>query len=130
MLIDAWKAAAVMSLVVATVTLATYCFLKLRTRRDPRARKTLGFELPLTVFVGSVLGCLIGELVTGRHPVADLDEVKTLLIPLLFGMTSRSLIMFFLKDEKGATSAAKYAPGTFSLLIGVLIAGGTTYLGA
>ncbi|MDJ0465324.1 hypothetical protein [Streptomyces sp. H27-C3] len=125
-----WEFAAIASLAIATLTLAAYCFLKIRARRDARKRKILRFELPVTVAFGSIFGVLIGELMTGRYPHADLDELKTLMVPLTFGMTSRSLIMYCLKDEQGVHSASKYVPGVSSLLTAIFIAGGTAFLGS
>ncbi|MDN0194121.1 hypothetical protein [Streptomyces sp. S.PNR 29] len=125
-----WEAAAVLSLALATITLAAYFVLKFRARRDAGKRKALRFELTLAVVLASVAGVLIGELATGRHPRADLDELKTLMVPLVFGMVSRSLLKYAARDGQGAQRASEYLPGLLSLLAGILIAGGTTYLGA
>jgi uncharacterized membrane protein YfcA len=130
MLVGFWQAAAVISLALATLTLAVYGVVRFRARRDANKRKLLRFELPLTVALAALIGVLIGALATGRHPRADLDELKTLMVPVMFGMASRGLIRNHLRDADGAHLVTKYAPGIMSLFVGLFVAGGTTYFGS
>ncbi|GAA0901444.1 hypothetical protein [Streptomyces thermoalcalitolerans] len=126
---DFWAAAGTVSLAVATVVLAAHILIWLRVRRDPRKRKALQLELPLAVAAASVAGVLIGEFATGRHPHADLDELKTLIIPVLSGMSCRSLLLHFGKEARGTQSLPTGLAALVSLLIGIFVAGGTAYLG-
>ncbi|CAL9474040.1 hypothetical protein [Streptomyces sp. enrichment culture] len=125
-----WQAAAVISLALATLTLAAYGVTRFRARRDPARRRLLRLELPLPVALAALAGVLIGALATGRHPHADLDELKTLMIPVMFGMACRGLIRNHLRDTTATRPATTYAPAVTTLLIGLLVAAGTTYFGS
>ncbi|MFI8346382.1 hypothetical protein [Streptomyces sp. NPDC085596] len=126
-----WKSAGIAALLFAVVITATFLVMALRASRARRPERTyLRWSFSLSVVVASVLGVLIGAWATGRTPRFDMDEFKTVGIPLAMGLSVHALIRSRLADEKGVQWPTRYVPAVLVLVCGTLVSGATTYLGA
>ncbi|MFG3018753.1 hypothetical protein ACGFZQ_09380 [Streptomyces sp. NPDC048254] len=126
-----WKPAGVIALLVATIITATFLVMALwaaRTR-SPR-RQYLEWPFSVHVVAASLLSVLIGAGATDRTPHFDMDELRTVSIPLTTGLSAHALVRTRLADNEGRQWPTRYVPAALSLLIGTLVAGATTYLDA
>lgn len=126
-----WKATGIVALLVASIITATFlimAFWASRTR-NPK-RRYLKWSFSVHVVVASLLGLLIGEWATDRTPQLDVDELKTLLIPLTMGFSAHALVRAWLADDTGTQWPTRYIPAVLAMLFGIFVAGATTYLGA
>jgi hypothetical protein len=53
-----------------------------------------------------------------------------LLIPLTMGLSVHALARYWLADDEGTRWVTRWIPAALTLLVGTLVAGATTYLGA
>ncbi|MEV5931923.1 hypothetical protein ACIQCD_16340 [Streptomyces sp. NPDC093250] len=126
-----WKSAGVVALLLAIVITVAFLVtaLWMSRTRNPK-REYLKWSLSLPVVVASVLSVLIGAWATDRTPHFEMDEFKTVLIPLTMGLSVHALVRAWLADDKGVQWPTRYIPAALVLLCGTLVSGATTYLGA
>ncbi|RPE40342.1 hypothetical protein EDD90_3383 [Streptomyces sp. Ag109_O5-1] len=126
-----WKSAGIAALLAAIVITATFLVMAFRASRARKpGREHLKWSFSGPVVVASVLSVLIGAWVTDRSPRFDMDEFRTLLVPLTMGLPAHALVRSRLADDKGTRWPTRTVPAALTLLVGTLVAGATTYLGA
>ncbi|MFB7464874.1 hypothetical protein ACFCZ1_15475 [Streptomyces sp. NPDC056224] len=128
---DTWKTAGLAAITSACIITAAFLVVAARAarKRAPRDhRPRLSFSAP--VAAASVLGTVLGALATDRTLHLGMDELKTLLIPLTTGHAADALLRSRSPRHSPRPWSGGYAAATCALLIGTVVSGATTYLGA
>ncbi|MFD3547818.1 hypothetical protein ACFWUW_19820 [Streptomyces sp. NPDC058655] len=125
---DTWKTAGLVAIVAACIITAAFLVVTAGAARKRAPRPRLAFSAP--VAAASVLGTVLGALATDRTLHLGMDELKTILIPLTTGLAADALLRSGTPRDAPRPWSGGYAAATCALLVGTLVSGATTHLGA
>ncbi|MFE1287071.1 hypothetical protein [Streptomyces sp. NPDC058751] len=115
---------ALVALATAVLTLVAYSLVALRiwTGRDARRKDVPFLHFTPISIAASVLGVLIGTLITGSVTDIGVSDLETLWVPILSGAAAMTLLELNAAVKDGRSAWPRAAVAVFSFLVGLALA--------